>query len=80
MTFNIKTFVNDLLKSKGWKAPLIAGVVALLLVGLLDSIFFTLILALLKMVLVLGGLALLVYAGFLAYPLVLKKIQQARTA
>jgi hypothetical protein len=80
MKFNIESSLKKLLSSKSWKTPFIGGVIALGVLVLLDSVLFTVMVALIKLVLMLGAVVLLCYTAYLAYPTLVKKVQEARKA
>lgn len=74
----IETYLKGLLLNKGWKAPATAGVIALIVLALLQSVLFALIVELIKLALALGAIALFVYAIYLAMPEIKKKFEEAK--
>lgn len=74
----IEDYITNLLKERNWKAPATAGALALIVAALLKSGLVMLILALLQLLFTLGGLALLAYAVYLAYPVIVKKFKESR--
>ena len=73
MRQKIDNYIKTLVSTKNWKVPAILGGLSLLCLALLQSMFFYFILALVELVLGLGGVLLLGYAAYLAYPELVKK-------
>lgn len=66
-TEKLQKKATTLLEDKGWKGPLVIGAVAILLAIVLNSVLFDVLQALLVAVLYLGGIVLLILAGYRAY-------------
>ena len=70
--------MDHIIKNTSYKYWLIVGAVLLVTEILLDSFLFQIMLNLLKVALLIGGLAALVYAGYLAWP-DLKKLYEEKS-
>ena len=75
-TTNAEQQVRGLLREKSYKKWLLIGIALWVVLALLNSFLFTLAVELLKLVLALGGLASLCYAGWVAYPDLKKKYNE----
>lgn len=73
---DVKKMVNDVLKERSWKKSLITGVIMLGVLVLLDSFLFTLILSLLKLTLLIGGIAFIVRSVWVGYPLIIDEYKK----
>lgn len=56
--------LNALVHDKGWKGKVTLGVIALILWALISSALFLAIKALVEIVLLLGGIALVIYGAY----------------
>lgn len=64
---DIENEAQHLLADKTWKGHLILGSIILIIAGVISSPVFTLIRSLLEVVLAVGGISLLCYAGYQYY-------------
>ena len=72
----IKKYVDSLLYTRTWKNSAVIGVSCLVILVLLNSFLFALLIGLLKLALLVGGVASLCYAAFLAYPDIMKQLKK----
>ena len=70
---DISQEASKLLKDKSWKGHLTLGIVLIIVGGIIASPVFAIISALLEAVLVIGGIALVCWAGYQYYQLQEKK-------
>lgn len=56
--------LNALVHDKGWKGRITLGVIALILWALISSTLFLVLKALIEIVLLIGGLALVIYGAY----------------
>lgn len=72
----IETLIKNLVSGKSWKE---SGIITLVLFGILvalSSVFFAIIIAILKVVLLLAVIGMAIRTGYLAYPELKKKAQE----
>ncbi len=72
----MQKYFHQLLNTTSWKKPAVIAITCFIIYSLLDSVFFIIIVGLLKLAFFIIGIVALCYALYLAYPLVVKKIQE----
>ena len=76
----VRNYMNSLLKDQTWKGPAIIGAICMLIVALLNSFLFALIVGLLKLGFFIAGAGLLLYAAYLGYPVLVKRLKDAQNS